>query len=58
MLSLHSREHEIDAAGSDARKRKKLNDDFTPRFDMVLTGLEGEVRRDVGIREERPNLFR
>jgi hypothetical protein len=44
------REHEMEAAGGDARKRKKLDDDFTPRFDMVLAGLEGEIRRDVGIR--------
>jgi Helicase conserved C-terminal domain len=44
------REHEMEAAGSDARKRKKLNDDFSPRFDMVLAGLEGEVRRDVAVR--------
>jgi len=44
------REHEMEAAGSDSRKRKKLDDDFTPSFDMVLAGLEGEIRRDVGIR--------
>lgn len=44
------REHEMKSAGSDARKRKKLDDDFTPRFDMVLAGLEGEVRRDVTVR--------
>jgi superfamily II DNA or RNA helicase len=44
------REHEMKAAGSDARKRHKLDDDFTPRFDMVLAGLEGEVRRDVAVR--------
>jgi len=44
------REQEMEAAGDDARKRKKLDDDFTPRFDIVLAGLEGEVRRDVGVR--------
>jgi superfamily II DNA or RNA helicase len=44
------REHEVEAAGDDIRKRKKLEDDFTPRFSMVLAGLEGEVRRDVGLR--------
>jgi superfamily II DNA or RNA helicase len=43
------REHEMDAAGDDARKRQKLEDDFTPRFDMVVAGLEGEVRRDVAL---------
>ncbi len=44
------REHEMKSAGSDRRKRKKLDDDFTPRFDMVLAGLEGEVRRNVAVR--------
>jgi superfamily II DNA or RNA helicase len=44
------REHEIASAGSDARKRKKLDDDFTPRIDMILVGLEGEVGRDVAVR--------
>jgi superfamily II DNA or RNA helicase len=44
------REQEMEAAGSDARKRQKLDDDFTPRLDMVLAGLEGEVRRDVTVR--------
>lgn len=44
------REQEMEAAGNDARKRKKLEDDFTPRFDMVLAGLEGEVCRDVAVR--------
>ena len=34
------REEEMEAAGSDARKRQKLNDDFTPRLDMSLVGLE------------------
>jgi hypothetical protein len=43
------REHEVDAAGEDERKRQKLEDDFTPRFDMVLAGLEGEVRRNVDV---------
>jgi len=32
----------------DARKRKKkLDDDFTPRLDMTLVGLEGVARRDI-----------
>ena len=44
------REEEMEAAGSDARKRQKLSDDFTPRLDMSLVGLEGEVRRDVTVR--------
>lgn len=41
---------EIEAAGGDARKRKKLDDDFTPRLEMTLVGLEGELRRDVAMR--------
>jgi superfamily II DNA or RNA helicase len=44
------REQEMEAAGGDARKRRKLGDDFTPRIDMVLAGLEGNVRRDVAVR--------
>ena len=44
------REEEIRAAGGDARKRQKLQDDFTPRLDMVLVGLEGKVRRDLTVR--------
>jgi hypothetical protein len=44
------RVEEMEAAGSDARKRQKLSDDFTPRLDMSLVGLEGEVRRDVTVR--------
>jgi hypothetical protein len=44
------REEETKAAGSDSRKRQKLDDDFTPRLDMSLVGLEGEVRRDMVVR--------
>ena len=44
------REEEMEAAGSDARKRQKLSEDFTPRLDMSLVGLEGEVRRDLTVR--------
>jgi superfamily II DNA or RNA helicase len=43
------REIEMAAAGDDARKRKKLSDDFTPNIDMVLAGLEGQVSRDVAV---------
>jgi hypothetical protein len=44
------RELEVQAAGTDARKRKKLEDDFTPRLEMTLVGLEGEVHRNVVMR--------
>ena len=47
---LERREQEMEAAGNDQRKRKKLDDEFTPRLDMVLVGMEGEVRRDVSVR--------
>lgn len=41
---------EVKAAGADERKRKKLEDDFTPRLDMTLVGLKGAVQRDVTVR--------
>lgn len=41
---------EVKAAGADERKRKKLEDDFTPRLDMTLVGLKGTVKRDVAVR--------
>jgi hypothetical protein len=44
------RGHEVEAAGSDARKRQKLEDEFTPRLDMVVAGLQGMVHREVTLR--------
>jgi superfamily II DNA or RNA helicase len=41
---------EMESAGSDERKRRKLEDDFTPRLDMTLVGLEGVVQRDLTLR--------
>ncbi len=38
---------ELQAAGGDARKRKKLEDDFTPRLEISLVGLDGSVQRKV-----------
>lgn len=43
------RDEELAAAGEDARKRQKLDDDFTPRLDMTLVGLDGDVRREVTV---------
>ena len=43
------REIEVRAAGDDARKKKKLEDDFTPRLDISLVGLEGTVFRDIAM---------
>ena len=44
------RELEVEAAAGDVRKAKKLEDDFTPRLDISLVGLEGMVQRDVVMR--------
>ena len=46
---LERREQELRSAGADERKRKKLQDDFTPRLQVSLVGLEGEVHRDVNV---------
>lgn len=44
------REQEMKAAGDDARKRKKLEDEFTPRLEMTLVALEGGLHRKLGVR--------
>jgi len=36
---------ELSAAGDDLRKRKKIEDDFTPRLEFSLVGLQGSVNR-------------
>jgi hypothetical protein len=47
---LERREQELRSAGGDERKRKKLEDDFTPRLQVSLVGLAGDVRREVNVR--------
>lgn len=42
---LERREKEINSAGNDLRKKKKLEDEFTPRLEISLVGLEGRVFR-------------
>jgi superfamily II DNA or RNA helicase len=42
---LDRRKQELEAAGADARKRKKIEDDFTPQLEAFLVGLEGTVQR-------------
>jgi hypothetical protein len=42
---LDRREQELEAAGSDPRKRKKIQDDFTPQLEAFLVGLQGTVQR-------------
>jgi hypothetical protein len=44
---MERRAEEVAAAGDDSRKRKKLEDDFTPRLEMTLAGLDGEVDREL-----------
>jgi len=46
---LERRGEELKSAGADERKRKKLEDDFTPRLQVSVVGLEGEVHRDVNV---------
>ena len=46
---LERREQELRSAGADERKRKKLEDDFTPRLQVSLVGLAGDVHRDVNL---------
>jgi hypothetical protein len=41
---------EIKAAKDDPRKRQKLEDDFTPRLEMTVVGLEGQMRRQIELR--------
>ena len=43
---------EKQSVGGDPRKLKKLEDDFTPRLETTLVGLEGEVRRSAIIRAQ------
>jgi superfamily II DNA or RNA helicase len=44
---LDRRKQELTATGADPRKRKKIEDDFTPRLEAHLVGLEGSVRRQL-----------
>jgi len=47
---LERREQEILGAGSDERKKKKLEDEFTPRIEMTLVALEGRLYRQLKVR--------
>ena len=44
------RKQELTASGGDLRKRKKIEDDFTPRLEAHLVGLEGSVRREIALK--------
>jgi superfamily II DNA or RNA helicase len=47
---LERRAQEMQAAGTDERKRTKMEDDFTPRHSFELAGLKGELSREVRAR--------
>lgn len=42
--------HEVRSAGSDERRKKKLEDEFTPRLEIALVGLEGSVFRKIKLK--------
>jgi superfamily II DNA or RNA helicase len=44
---MERRAQEVQAAGADARKRKKLEDEFTPRLEFSVVALEGKVHREI-----------
>jgi superfamily II DNA or RNA helicase len=44
---LDRRAEETKAAGTDARKRRKLSDEFTPRMQVTLVGLDGTMHRRI-----------
>lgn len=47
---LDRRAQEVVAAGADPRKRKRVEDDFTPRLDTILVGVDGTVRRQLRLK--------
>jgi hypothetical protein len=47
---LERREQETQAAAGDERKRKRLYDEFTPRLEMTLVGLQGNLYREIKVR--------
>ncbi len=49
---LERRAQEVQAAGGDARKRKKLEDEFTPRLELTVVALEGRVHREVTVQAQ------
>jgi superfamily II DNA or RNA helicase len=46
---LERRAQEVQAAGGDERKKKKLEDEFTPRLEMTLVALEGSLHRELKV---------
>lgn len=48
---LERRAQEMEAAGDDQRKRKKLEEEFTPRLEMTLVAIEGRLNRQIRIKQ-------
>jgi superfamily II DNA or RNA helicase len=49
---LERREQEVRCAGDDERKKRKLYDEFTPRFEATVVALEGKVHREIAARAQ------
>ena len=49
---LERRAQEMQAAGGDERKKKKLEDEFTPRLEMTLVALEGRLHRQLKVKAQ------
>lgn len=47
---IERRTQETNSAGTDERKRQKLYDEFTPRIDVTLVGLKGDLSREIKMR--------
>ena len=46
------RAQEIAGAGDDERKRKRLEDEFTPQLEIALVGMAGRLYRQLGVNVE------
>jgi superfamily II DNA or RNA helicase len=49
---LERRAQEVQAAGGDERKMRKLEDEFTPRLEMSLVALEGRLHRQLKVKTQ------
>lgn len=49
---MERRAQEMQSAGGDERKQKKLEDEFTPRLEMTLVAVEGRLHRQVKVRAQ------
>ncbi len=49
---LERRAQEMQAAAGDERKKKRLEDEFTPRLEMTLVALEGRLHRQLRVKAQ------